>query len=82
MTVYVSSLQSHFGTPWCDMMCDGDLTELHNMAHNLFLKRRWYQQRPHPHYSIMQGKRAKAIKMGAVSVSKTEMLNKCTRKYS
>ncbi len=77
MTIYVDGLQSYFGRPWCWMMCDGNQEELHRIARMLSLKRRWYHERQR-RYEMMQGKRARAISLGAVSVSRSEMLKLCS----
>lgn len=78
--VYVDDLiiwSAKFG-PSCHMMTDGDLSELHAMADQIGLSRRYFQNKPrHPHYDLKPNKRALAIKHGAVSVSGVEMLKRC-----
>jgi hypothetical protein len=59
------------GRSWCHMTAD-NLDELHRMAERIGLKREWFQ--PHPrvqfaHYDLTPGKRAQAIRWGAMQVS-------------
>ena len=79
MTIYVDGLKRYFNTYWCHMMTDEDIEELHTMARSLALKRRWFQPKPYPHYDLMQGKRARAIEAGAVSVDSKKMFKLCKR---
>lgn len=44
---------------WCHMATDGPLSELHQMAEQLGLRRAWFQNKPtHPLYDLTPGKRA------------------------
>jgi hypothetical protein len=84
MTVYVDELQTYTGKgrlsgQWCHMMTDGDLVEHHALAEKVGLRREWFQASPnHPHYDLRPSKRAAAIKAGAVPISGTEMVNRCS----
>ena len=52
-----------------------DEGELHSMADKLGLDRRWHQKpgTNHSHYDISLGYRAKAIKLGAIQISRGEL---------
>lgn len=53
-------------------MLSTDMDELHEMAANLGLQRRWFQDRLWPHYDLTASKRRLAIKIGAISVGPGE----------
>ena len=75
MSVYVDKLQetrikvSCGKWPYrefCHLTAD-TLTELHEMADKIGLKRSWFQpHRSYPHYDLTKNKRAQAVKAGAV----------------
>jgi len=68
--IYVDDYKGRFGRMiMCHMMSDTSLEELHTFADHLGLKREWFQQGSAPHYDLSQGKRALAVKLGAVEVS-------------
>lgn len=80
MTVFVDGLES-WG--WvlrgrvvqsCHMFTDSaDLTELHQVAELIGMKRAWFQEhRVAPHYDLTPSRRAAAIAAGAVSVGRRE----------
>jgi hypothetical protein len=51
------------------------LEELHAFALTIGMKRAWFQNKPElPHYDLTEGRRAIAIKKGAVSVDHRVML--------
>jgi len=63
---------------WCHMATDSSLSELHQMAARLGLRRAWFQNKPtHPHYDLTPAKRAQAIRLGALAVSTHELLRRC-----
>ena len=63
---------------WCHMATDSNLSELHQMAARLGLRRAWFQDKPtHPHYDLTPAKRALAIKLGAKVVTTHELLRRC-----
>lgn len=72
MTVYVDDMRAQFGRMiMCHMIADTD-TELHEMARIIGVSRRWHQAPPKAsasHYDIALGKRALAIKYGAVAIT-------------
>lgn len=79
MTVYVDPLMNH---GWklrghrqknCHMFSDNkDLTELHDMAYNIGMKRSWFQDKRVPHYDLTPKRREKALQLGAVELSRKE----------
>ena len=72
--VYVDNVFIKFGRmKMCHMIADTE-EELHEMAAKLGLKRSWFQDKSIPHYDVSKGKRAKAIKLGAIEVSPQELV--------
>lgn len=49
----------------CHMMADS-ISELHEMAEKIGLKREWYRPKSSPHYDLSISKRRVAIKLGAI----------------
>lgn len=76
MTVYVDPLNDWgwvmYGKPTesCHMFTDQvDLTELHEMAVLIGLRRRWFQDKPaRPHYDLIPSRRLAALVNGAKPV--------------
>lgn len=71
MTVYVDSMRASYRRMvMCHMLADTD-AELHAMADQIGVARRWWQAPPRhdSHYDIALSKRALAIKAGAVEIS-------------
>lgn len=63
---------------WCHMATDGPLSELHQMAARLGLRRCWFQNTPgHPHYDLTPGKRTQALRFGAHAVSTLDLVRCC-----
>lgn len=80
MSVYVDELFTVNGKQWCHMATDSDISELHEMARKIGLKRSWFQNkrgRNQPHYDLRPSKRMLAIKNGAVSVDARELYMRC-----
>jgi hypothetical protein len=79
MSVYVDSLG--FCVPnarWrytesCHLVADS-LEELHSFATRLGLKREWFQDKRLPHYDLTKGKRALAVRLGAVEIKFGELV--------
>lgn len=71
MPVYVDNMRAKFGRMvMCHMVADS-LDELHQMADNIGVARRWYQGPPvtrHAHYDIALSKRALAVSLGAIEI--------------
>jgi hypothetical protein len=82
-TLYVDEIRHYGETPlpykdWCHMAVDGSIEALHAFARQLDLKPEWFQDKPkYPHYDLTPGKRAEALKLGAVPVTSCELLEKC-----
>ena len=74
MTVYVDDAQNGYGRmKMCHMIADTD-EELHEMAANIGVARRWHQQGGHrSQYDICLSKRALAVQRGAKEVSVREL---------
>lgn len=71
MTVYVDEIRRYPSGPWCHMWCDGNLDELHQMAHDIKLKREWFQDKDKrfPHYDLRPQRRDAALEKGAQQMS-------------
>lgn len=69
MSVYVDApIWPYRGMMMCHMSAD-TLEELHEMADKLGLKRTWFQTKSiMPHYDIAKGKRAQAVRLGAIEI--------------
>jgi len=48
------------------------IAELHEMAALIGMRRDWFQPFSFPHYDVAQGRRAEAVKLGAVEISRQE----------
>lgn len=70
--VYVDCEQNRLGRMiMCHMFAD-TLSELHEMADRIGLRRQWFQPFSFPHYDVAKGRRAKALALGAVEVNRRE----------
>lgn len=71
MAVYVDDMRAGYGRMvMCHMVADTP-EELHAMADQIGVARRWYQGPPvtrMPHYDIALSKRALAVKAGALEI--------------
>jgi uncharacterized protein DUF4031 len=81
MSVYVDELLKHGGSAsfhWvhsCHLYADS-LHELHEFAEGLGLKRQWFQDKEgFPHYDLTVGKRAMAVKRGAMEKDRFHAVN-------
>lgn len=73
--ILVDDLVHHAKSPlgprsWCHMASDKSLTELHEMAKKIGMRREWFQG---DHYDLVASRRSLAIKYGAVAVSGQEL---------
>lgn len=70
MPVYVDEFPGDGWGKWNGggHMLATDMDELHEMAANLGLKRRWFQDKRWPHYDLTKSKRDLAIRIGAIPV--------------
>ena len=79
MSVYVDSLAPCMRTNYfpytesCHLIADS-VSELHEFADKLGLKRSWFQEKSSPHYDLTKGMRQKAIEQGAIEVGVTELI--------
>ncbi|WP_075997132.1 DUF4031 domain-containing protein [Salaquimonas pukyongi] len=77
MAVYVDdAIWRWKGRKWCHLMADGE-AELHRFAHRLGIHRLSYQGPPKtaaPHYDITGLERDRALRMGALSISRREVV--------
>lgn len=66
MAIYVDDERiSWRGKQWCHLVAD-TLTELHDFARQLGLRRAWFQERSvYPHYDVTVSVRDKALALGA-----------------
>lgn len=80
MAVYVDQIKDYSGVVkgrvarvsklWCHMTAD-TLHELHEMAAKIGMRREWFQASDllhHCHYDLVPGRRAHAVRLGAVEV--------------
>lgn len=77
MTVYVDDMRAKYGRMiMCHMLADTD-EELHAMAAQIGVARRWHQKAgtPHSHYDICLSKRAKAVQLGAAEIDRAGVAN-------
>jgi hypothetical protein len=77
MAAYVDqAIWSWQGLKWCHLVAD-DLAELHRLAAQLGIKRTSFQSPPRssaPHYDLTAYERRRAIALGAVPVSRNEIV--------
>ena len=78
MAVYVDwlinygwKLRGHT-TPSCHLTAD-TLTELHDFAQQIGLKREWFQQGSLPHYDLTPRRREAAVRLGAVELTRQNL---------
>ena len=50
------------------------VSELHDMAGRIGLKRAWFQPRSRPHYDACLSKRAEAVRLGAIELDRREFV--------
>lgn len=79
MTIMVDELVLHpnarppFHKGSCHLTTDGTVDELHAFAELLGMRRIWFQDHPlAPHYDLVPGRRALAVRLGAVEVPARE----------
>lgn len=83
MSVYVDPLIDYGWKlgPSCHMTAD-TLEELHAMADKIGMKRSWFQNEQHsmPHYDLVKSRRDRAVKLGAIELTRLEA-GEMYRKY-
>lgn len=61
---------------WCHLVADS-LTELHDFARRIGLKRQWFQDRSfYPHYDVTMAIREKALRLGAVDADRPTIVDR------
>lgn len=80
MAVYVDDQRNSFGRMvMCHLVADTP-EELHAMAERLGLRREWFQDKPgFPHYDVSLGKRAEAVRLGAVEITGRQLVARSAR---
>jgi sulfur relay (sulfurtransferase) DsrC/TusE family protein len=73
--VYVDDMRAQYGRmTMCHMMADA-VEELHQMADQIGVSRRWFQEYgTRPHYDICLSKRRLAVKLGAREVTARDLV--------
>lgn len=82
MTIYVDTIQGYPadmcrglpGRQWCHMISDTSDEELHEFAAKIGMKRSWSQPKSSPHYDLTPSRRAKAVQLGAVEVTRNDFV--------
>ena len=79
MAVYVDNVRVKWhGRLWCHLVAD-TLEELHEFAHQLDLKKSWFQHAAsYPHYDVTIEVRQIALRKGAKAGSRAEIIT-CAR---
>jgi Protein of unknown function (DUF4031) len=77
MSVYVDNYFAQFGRMKMSHMIADSLEELHAMADQIGVARRWFQeQSSFPHYDVCKAKRELAIGLGAIALEKRDFVMK------
>lgn len=64
--VYVDRVENALGRmKMCHMIADTP-EELHHMAARIGMRRGWFQPKSFPHYDVAKGRRAEAVRLGAI----------------
>lgn len=72
MAVYVDNEQNQLGRmTMCHMFAD-TIAELHEMADKIGMRRAWFQPLSFPHYDVAKGRRAHAVRLGAIEVDRRQ----------
>lgn len=80
MAVYVDNERIAWkGREWCHLVAD-TLSELHEFALQLGLRRAWFQDRAsYPHYDVTSAVRARALVMGARHADRVQLMACCRK---
>ena len=80
MSVYVDNGRNAYGRMLMSHMIADTLEELHAMADQVGLRRKWFQvHASFPHYDLCQAKRALALQAGAVEVDRRGLVRTMRR---
>ena len=85
MGIYVDELYDYGKKgKWCHMASDNpNPEELHDFAYKIGLKHQWFQNHPlHPHYDLRPSMRTKAIKNGAIPVTRQQLVLKTSKFFN
>ena len=55
-------------------MIADSLLELHEMADQLNINRKWFQDKGKPHYDICQSNKKKTLSLGAIEINDREIV--------
>ncbi len=80
MAVYVDAEAIEWrGQQWCHLVADS-LSELHDFASKLGLKRAWFQKHSYyPHYDVTMAVRRKALHYGAIDANRAALIACCKK---
>jgi hypothetical protein len=53
-----------------------DVEELHEFAESIGLMRKWFQDKTIPHYDVTCNMRAKAVRYGAIPITKKQLVER------
>ena len=72
MAVYVDKARNIYGRMiMCHLLADS-LDELHEMADNIGINKKWFQPQSSPHYDICLNKRKLALEKGAKEIDRKQ----------
>lgn len=72
MAVYIDGERNGFGRMvMCHMFADS-VAELQEFADKIGMDRNWFQPLSFPHYDVSLSRRARAVQLGAIEVSRRE----------
>lgn len=57
---------------YCHLLSNNNIEELHEFAHKLGIKRKWFQNKPIPHYDLTEKRRKLAVSLGAKEITLRE----------
>jgi hypothetical protein len=80
VAVYVDQARHKLGRMIMGHMLADTDAELHAMAAAIGMRPEWFQPTSHPHYDVSLSRRALAVKLGAVVVSRRELV-RVMRRY-
>lgn len=80
--VYVGKMEYRYGRMIMSHMAADTLEELHEMAKNIGVSNRHFQNKPgKPHYDVCKQNKAKAIELGAAEVDDRKIIELYQSKF-